>query len=200
MQRRAVGGDHGAEVDAFPHAHDRHAVLTEIARHDDVVAGPRPFRSDVHARWDHPDPGGVDEDLVGAAFGYHLGVAGDDADAGARGGLAHGLRDGAEHVEFQTLLEDEPGRQPDGLGSAASQIVDSAVDRQVSDVTAGEEKRLHHIGIRGQRDAPAGDVEQRRVPRHTGRTAECRQEEVFNQFLGQHTTAAVTEHDAFRLT
>ena len=148
VQRGAVRDDDGAEVDALAHAHDRHAVFTEVARHDDVIARACAFGADVHTRRHHSDTRGIDEKLVGTPPPDHLGVTGDDPDPSVRRGLAHGLRDGAEHLQFQSFLQDEPGRQPDRLGAAARQVIDGAVDSEIADVAAGEEKRLHHIGIR----------------------------------------------------
>lgn len=171
-------------------------MLAEIARDDDVIAGTCPLGPDLQARRDQADTGGIDEKLVRATLGHHLGVAGDDVHPGLRRCPAHGFGDHAEYVEFQTFFQDEPGGQTDWLRSAARQVVDRAVDRQVADVAAGKEQRLHHIGIRGQRDTSARDVEQGRVARRTPRTTERRQEEVLDQFFRQHPAATMAQDDA----
>ena len=153
VQWRAVGGHRGAEVDALAHAHDRHAVLADVARHDDVIAGARLLGPDAQPVGHHADAGGVDEKPVRTALSDDLGVAGDDADAGVGGGLAHRLRDGTEHLELEALLEDEAGRQRQRLRPAHRQVVDGAVDGQITDVAAREEQRVDHVGVGGQRDA-----------------------------------------------
>ena len=47
------------------------------------------MRPEMHARADHADAGGGDEQLVARPLGHDLGVAGDDFDAGFSGGFRH---------------------------------------------------------------------------------------------------------------
>ena len=199
VQRRAVGDHGGAEVDALAHAHDRHAVFADVAGDDDVVAGACAFGSDVHSVGHQPDAGGVDEEPVRTALSDDLGVPGDDADARLCRGLAHRLGDGAEDLDLQALLDDESRRQSEGLSTAAGEVVDGAVDGEVADVAAGEEQRVDHVGVGGQRDPPAVGLQHRRIPRRAAGRAEGRQEEVLDQFFGEDASPAVAHDDALGL-
>ena len=195
VQRRAVGAHLGAEVDTLTHAEDRHPVLADRAGQDHHVAGACTFGPDVHTGRYHADAGGVDEQLVGAALSNDFGVAGDDRHAGLFSGPPHGGGDRAQHVELEPFLEDETRGEGHRLRATARQIVDGAVDREMADVAPREEQWLHHIRVRGQRDAAGTDVQQRRVTGRPARRSECRHEQVLDELLGQHSPAAVAQHD-----
>ena len=62
-------------------------------------------RAEVDPLVDHADARGGDVDAVAVAGVDDLGVAGDDADAGAARGTAHRARDDVELRELQPLLE-----------------------------------------------------------------------------------------------
>ena len=66
-----------------------------------------------------PTPAGRDVEAVGRAPADHLGVAGDDGDAGRRGGLGHVGDDGSQLGDREALLDDERGRQPRRPGAHA---------------------------------------------------------------------------------
>ena len=63
----------------------------------------------------------------------------------------------------EASLEDEARRQVQRHRAGHRQVVDGAVDREVADVTAGEEQRRDHVGVGGQRHPGAVDVQPRRV-------------------------------------
>ena len=104
---------------------------------------------------EHADAGGVDEAAVAVALLDHLGVAGDDVHARLGGRLTHGDEDPLEVRDREALFEDEADAQVERLGAAGRDVVDGAADGQPADVAAGEEERVHHVGVGGHRDARA---------------------------------------------
>ena len=98
-QRARVGDDLGLELELAAGEHDRHAVVADRAGDEDPVAGPQRSRARATARGSSaPDAGRADVHLVGVAALDDLGVAGDDLDAGRRGGGGDRLDLGPQHV------------------------------------------------------------------------------------------------------
>ena len=93
-----------------------------------------------------------------------------------------------------------PAVRRERLGTTAGKIVDGAVDREITDIAAGKKQRVDHIGVRGQCDPAAEGFQYRRVAGWTAGGAECREEEVLDEFLGEDATAAVAHDDALGLT
>ena len=126
------------------------------------------------SRESSPDPGGVDVAAVGLAPLHDLRVPGDDADPRRSSGVAHGRGDPDQVGDGEALLEDEARRQVQRRRAGHGQVVDRAVDGQVTDVAAGEEQRRHDVGVGGEREPgarPDGDSPRRR-PR-AARAAGC---------------------------
>jgi hypothetical protein len=71
----------------------------------------------------------------------------------------HGLDLVREHPCVEPLLEDERRRQPQRPRADHRQVIDRAVDRQLTDRTAGEADRLHHERVGGQRQARVVETE-----------------------------------------
>ena len=142
------------------------------------------------------DARGVDEELVGAAAPDHLGVAGDDGDAGARRRRARRLDDAAQIGERQALLEDEGERQRQRPRAADGEIVDRAVDRQLADVAAGKEDGRHDVGVGGEGEPLAVALDERRVVEPLERrVAERGHDQLLDQLRGEPAARAVAEQD-----
>ena len=123
-------------------------------------------------------PGGVDVAAVGLALLHHLGVAGDHLDPGHRGGVVHGGDDPAQVIDLEALFEDEAGGEVERNRAGHGKVVNRSVDGQVADVPAGEEQRRDDVGVGGQRDPRAVEVQLRRVlQRLEQRVAESVQED-----------------------
>ena len=201
VERLRVRSDLHFEPESLPDAHDRHAVQADRAREDDGVAGSRVVGGKIDALRQHADPRGVDEDAVRRSPPDDLRVAGDDRDAGGVRGMGGGLRDAAQLVEGEPLLDDVRERQRDRPGAHHREVVDRAVDRELADIATGEFERRDDEGVRrkGQplaTDGEHGGVVQRPAGR---RYAECRRDEVAHERRRQLATGAVTEHDALGL-
>ncbi len=194
-QGRRVAGDLDAELQALPDAHDGHAVQADRAADDDGVARPGPLRADVHSLGDDTDPGGGDVHAVAVSGLHHLGVAGGHGDSRGFGGRAHGARDPVDHGQLHALLQHEGGGEVGGPGAAHRQVVDGAVDRQVAEAAAREEQRPDDVGVGGERQPGAAEVEDGGVA-HGGEdgVAVGRGEDVLDQFGGQGAASAVAHH------
>src|SRR5664279_1895935 len=109
VERRGIRHDGGFEFEAGPVRHDGDAVIAHAAGDQDCIAGARALARNFNAGRHHADAGGVDEEAVGLAALDHLGVAGDDRDAGGARGCAHRTGDALEIGERKALFDDEPG-------------------------------------------------------------------------------------------
>ena len=171
-------------------------MTADVAVDQDDVAGPDVLRIDRRLVFDHAQPGRADVQTVALATIDDLGVAGEEADVLALGALAHRGRDAVERLEFQSLFEDEPGAQELRAGSTHRQVVDRAVDRQRTDIAAGEEQRIHDEGIGRQRQPHAADLDHRAVVLLRGATAsQLLTEDVVHEVLSQPSAAAVGQSD-----
>jgi hydrogenase maturation protein HypF len=198
VQRRGIGGDVRLDVELAAGQHDGDAMIADGPGHDDGVARPGPRRTEDHVPLDEADARGVDVAAVGLALLDHLGIPGDDAHAGRGGRGSHRLGDPLQVRDGEAFLQDEPGRQVERGGTGHGQVVDRAVYRQVADVAAGEEQRLDHIGIGGQRQPGPVDGQLGRVLEGLEqRVAERVEEDRLDQGLGRLAAGAVRHRDAF---
>jgi hypothetical protein len=111
VQRRGVRHDVRLDVEFAAGKHDRDAVVTDRAGHDDGIARLGVSDPEAYVPGDNPHPGGVDVASVGLAPLHDLRVPGDDVDACRGGGLPHGRGDPGQVGDGKALLQDEPGRQ-----------------------------------------------------------------------------------------
>jgi hypothetical protein len=150
-------------------------VHADVPADQHGVADRRAAGRDVDAVGDEPDAGGVDIDAVAAAAVHDLRVAGDEPNVrGPRRG-AHGPGDAVEVGQRGALLQDERGRHEQRRRAGHRQVVHGPVDRQVADRAAGEEHRLDHERVRGQRQPGTADGDDGRVAKlGRGRGAEPR--------------------------
>ena len=139
VQRRGVGDDVGVEREIAAGEHHRDAVVGDGARHEDDVAGldPRPARQ-LPTGGDEPDSRRRDVHAVGGAPVDDLGVAGHDGDAGRAAASAMSATIVAQRLDREALLEHECRRERSGSGAHHREVVDRAVDREVTDRSAGE--------------------------------------------------------------
>ena len=123
-------------------------MIAHAAGDQDDVAGPDLLRQGLPP--EQADARGIDEYAVAGAFFHHLGIAGDDGDAGVAGGGGHGVAYAAQFVYGQSRFQYHGAGQVQRLRAADSQIVDGAADRQTADVAPREKARTHHEAVRGQ--------------------------------------------------
>lgn len=194
-QGRAVALDLHAELQALAHTHDRHAVHADRAADDHDVAGDHPLRTEVDARRDQTDPGGVDEDAVAVTGVHDLGVAGRHLDARRARGCAQRVGHACDDRDLHAFLQDETAGEVGGPGAAHGEVVDRAVDREVADAAAGEEQRPHDVRVGGEGQPGAAQ-------RYHGRVGQLREhvapvtgrEDVLDQFCRECPAAAVAHH------
>jgi len=164
------------------------------AAQEDDIAGAGPARRDLHTGGHRADPRGVDEDAVPLAPVDDLGVAGDDRHAHLAGRRAHRGGDAPEVLDRKSLLEDEARRQRHGAGTAHGEVVHRPVNREGSDVAAGEEQRLDDERVGGERQPGAIDVEAGAIVQNfESRVAERLEEEALDQHLRHPAAAAVSQ-------
>jgi hypothetical protein len=72
------------------------------------------------------------------------------ADAGPQRGGGHRARDPLEIADGPSVLDDQAGREGDRPGAGHRQAVDRPVDRELPDVTAGEEEWADDVTIGGE--------------------------------------------------
>ncbi len=116
-------------------------------RHQDRVAGPHVGRTEISASGDHADPGSIDVDRVPLPTIDHLGVSGDDLNLCMAGRFGERIEDAGQTFEWESLLQDERAREADGAGTAHSQIIDRAVNRELANISTGKLDRVHHEGV-----------------------------------------------------
>ena len=112
-------------------------------RHDHGITRPYPVRPKFDTGSQHTDSCGGDVDAVSMTAIHHLGVTRDDRDARSPGRVAHRASDEIELGEGQSLLEHHADRQVERTCACHGDVVDRAVDGEVSDVASGEEPRSH---------------------------------------------------------
>jgi hypothetical protein len=181
------------ERQAFADGHDRHSVAAEVAVDQDGVAGLDALGRDFERVLDDAYPGGVDEEAVAFAFVHDLGVAGDDLHAGLLRCLLHRGDELPQGFHGQALLNDEARTEVEGSRAGHRKVVHRAVHSQGAEVATGKEQRAHDVGIGGEGEPLAGDVE------HAGvvlgfeqRVAEGRDKELADELVHELAAAAVT--------
>ena len=146
---------------------------------------------------DASDARGVDEDAVATALFDHLGIAGDNLDAGGFGGLAHGLGDARQNVDGEALFEDERGGEVERFGATHGEIVDGAVDGERADIAAAEEERLDDEAIGGEGEALGADLEDGLIVEAAeDGAAEDGEEDVAQEVGAEFAAGSVAEQDA----
>ena len=159
VKRGGIAFDGSVEADVLAFGEDRNSVIAEVTAEQDEVAGAGVGGGEVDAGADASDAGGVDENAVALALFDHLGIAGDDLDAGRFGGLAHGFGDAREHVDGEALFQNERGAEVERFGAAHGEIVDGAVDGERADIAAAEEERFDDEAVGGEGEALGADLE-----------------------------------------
>ena len=176
----------GPELDALAHAHDGHAVLADVP--DTMTRSPGRARSGPmsHPVGTTPTPAVLTNSwsalplpttLVSPVTMRHPRV-------GGRPPMVSATAPSTSSSSPSSRMN--PAVSATGSAPLHRQVVDGAVDREVTDVAAREEKRLHHIGVGGEGDPlrrTSSSAESRAGP---GSRAERRQEQVLDQLLGQH--------------
>ena len=79
-----------------------------------------------------------------------LGVAGDDLNASIACGERHRLRNPAQQIDRQPLLDNHRAGEIERHGTAGREVVDRAIHRELADIAAGEEQRIDDVGIGGE--------------------------------------------------
>ncbi len=149
IQGRAIGEQFRLEGQAFSLAEDGDAVVAQGTADQDHVAGLGPVRADGDTLTHDAHAGGVDVDAVAMAALDHLRVASDDLDPGLARRFCHRAHHPLQHLNLQSLFQDESSGEPERPGAAHRHIVDGAVDSQRTDVAAGEKERANGEGVGG---------------------------------------------------
>ena len=119
-------------------------MVADRPRHQDLVSGPDALRPQFDVVAHEADARGVDVDTVGFAALHDLGVAG--CDWNSRGGCRSAQRrsDPLQIRRSQPFLDDERRRQGKRPRAGHRQVVQGSVHRELADVAARKEERLHH--------------------------------------------------------
>jgi hypothetical protein len=125
-------------------------------------------------------------------------VAGDDLDGGRCGGIAHRGDDAPQRLQGKPLLQDEAGAEKERAGAAHGEVVDRAVDRQCSDVAAGEEQRLDVKGVGGEGERPRHVQTGTVVTAVEARVAKGRADQRVEEALHRAAAAALGELHGIR--
>ncbi len=158
-QALGVALDVGFDLEVTASEENRHAVVSDGSRHQHPVAGSDLVGSDVHAGGDQAHTARGDVHAVGLAALDDLGVTRDDGDAGHPARRCHGVDFGAQGHGIETLLEDQRGGDRNGAGSGHREVVDGAVDRQLTDGAARKAERVDHEGVGRERGALGSDAD-----------------------------------------
>ena len=162
-ETRAVARDRALERESFASGHDRHAVPAECGARDDEVAGPRTSRPGTEVRVGRADGRRVHIEPVGLSPLHNLGVAGDHGNSGPARRLGHRPHDSIEHVDRESFLQHESGRQADGPRAHHRDVVQCSVNGKRADVAAREFERAHHERVGRDDDLGARDAHDRAI-------------------------------------
>ena len=169
-------------------------MLADRTVQQNLVARPRAVRRKFHARSNNSDSRRIDKQSVGAAFLHDLRVSGNHGYPGAFGGSLQRLRQPAKGFERQSFFDDERGAQKERLGSSHGEIVDRAVNRERSDVTARKKQWLDDVGIGGECQSAAVDLNRSLiVETRENRVMERRKKNIVQQFRAELAAAPVTQ-------
>ena len=198
VEWRAVALDGAFEFEALALAHDRHAVVADVATENDLVAGTGTIGRDADVVLDDTDAGCGDEDLVAFAAVDDLGVAGDELYAGLGGRGTHGFDYPPQIVHRKTFFEDERGREIQRAGSAHRQVVYCSVNGEPANVAAGKEDRCDNEGVGGECEPRSADGEHGLIVEliENG-IVKGREEDLVDQVGGELAAATVSEDDLF---
>jgi len=78
---------------------------------------------------------------------HDLSVTGDYAYAGALRRVLHRLGDAAQIAHRKTFLQYHGARKKQRLRTAHRKIIDRPIDRELTDVAARKEQRIHYIRV-----------------------------------------------------
>ena len=179
-ERRTVAHDLGWQRQIVPCRHDRSRMVAERTRDDDVHARLDVRRSDVHTLDQLPNTRRVDVDAVATAARHDLRITRDDENARLLRRRADVAHDAAQGLHWKTLLEDHSEREPARHSARHREIVDRPTDREPTDAAAGEEMRLHDVGVRGKRNTSRTRQDGTVMQRIEDRIAELRQHDLLH--------------------
>ena len=154
-EQRTVACDRGVDAVAAAREQDGAAVAADVARHDDVIAGPRERTARLDARQEFADARRRDEEAVHLAVAGDLRIARDDGDAGRFRCFCHRGGDGIEVVQGEALLDLEGAGEIARPRAHAGEVVDRAADGELADVASGELPRRDDEAVRRHGDACA---------------------------------------------
>ena len=173
------------------------ASAADVAADEDGVAGLDALGRDTERVLQDANPGGIDKEAIALAFIHNLGIAGDDLDPGSLGGLLHGGGDFPQGLHRQPLFDDESGAEVARARAGHGEVVHRAMHRERAEVAAGKEKGAHDVGIGGEGDALAGEVEHAGVMlRFEQGVAKGGHEELADELVHELAAAAVRQQHA----
>ncbi len=133
------------KLQPLSYRHDRDAVLGNLPTDDDGVAGANVLRIDINTRHDKPDARGVDEYLVRFSSVNHLGITGDEENAGTFGSAPHRDDNLPQLVHRKAFFNNEGSGKKLGHCAAHGKVVDSPIYRKLTDISSWEKNRIDDI-------------------------------------------------------
>ena len=193
---RGIALEVGLELEVAAGDEHGHPVVGERAGDEHAVAREHSPGAELDALGNEADPGRRDVDAVALAALDDLRVARCDHHAGASCGRSHRGGDPPQVRDGEALFDDEAGREGEWPRSRHGEVVDGAVDGELADVSTGEEERLDDVGIGGEREPPAVEVDHRGVAEQIEeRIAELLEEEAFDEVACRLSARTVGEVD-----
>ncbi len=153
-QRRHVRAQVALELEPAALRQDREAVVAERAGDQDAV--PRPQAGVRHHPLGEGHAGRVQDDPVELPAPHHLGVAGHHRGAALAARLPQRAPDALQVGAREALLDHDAAGEEDPLCRPHHrEVVHGARRGQAADVAAGEEQRVHYVGVGGKGQAIA---------------------------------------------
>jgi hypothetical protein len=151
VQRRRIAGYLRFALQAFPLRQNCDSVIAQCSADKDRVAGLRLISRQEDSIAHAANPGGVDEDAVGASSLYNFGITSNYLDAGIRSSFLHRSNNPPQRIDWQSFFQNKRSAHPQRPCTAHRQVVNRAVHCKRANISATEEKRLYHERIRGNR-------------------------------------------------
>jgi hypothetical protein len=170
-------------------------VIADRAGHQNLIAGLHGSGRTLHTRIDQTDAGGGDVHPVGLSVLHHLGVAADDADAGASRACGNGTHLAGEHGRWQSGFEHERDEQRRRHGSRHRQVVHRAVHGELADRSTRKPQRPDDETVGGKGEPSAVDREKRGIRERPGGVTEERHDQPLEEPAAGPPSGAVRHLD-----
>ena len=149
-EHRAVALQFAIKAQLFAQVEDGRAVVAQRPTDNQQVTRRKCGRAPVDIGRDSAHPGGVDKQFVRRAATHHFGVAGDDGDIRRFGRFRHAVDHRLQRLHRQPFFNDKAAGEITRHRAADRHVVGGAANRQLADITAGEEQRVNHVAVGGE--------------------------------------------------